>query len=147
MASPRLMRLLRYGLLGLVVVGILLQFVPVERTNPAVTSQVPASPEVLAVLRRACYDCHSNETRWPWYSRVAPISWRVAHHVEEARGDLNFSEWPLFDLEFQELAFHEIEEQIAEEKMPLWDYLLLHPRARLSEKDRQILLEWARGQF
>ena len=75
------------------VVFLLIQFVPVERTNPPVTGEVEAADPVMEALRNACYDCHSNETRWPWYSRVAPLSWRIAEHVRIGRRNLNFSEW------------------------------------------------------
>src|SRR5450759_4293447 len=79
------------GALGLILVGI--QVVPVDRRNPAVESEVPASPEVRTILHRACYDCHSNETVWPWYSRIAPLSWLIAHDVHEGRDNLNLSTW------------------------------------------------------
>jgi len=84
-------------LVAVVLVGI--QWVPVERTNPAVTSEVMVSPEVRDLLVRACFDCHSHQTVWPWYSRVAPVSWWVASHIRKGRADLNFSEWPVFDAE------------------------------------------------
>jgi hypothetical protein len=85
--------------LALLVLLLLIQLWPVERTNPPVSAPLEADPEVVAVLRAACYDCHSNETVWPWYSRVAPLSWQVAHHVEEGREELNFSEWGSYTAE------------------------------------------------
>jgi hypothetical protein len=130
-----------WGVLALVVVA---QVIPVERTNPPVRSEVDAPPDVVALLRRACYDCHSYETQWPWYSHVAPISWILAHHVEEGRRELNFSEWPILDFEAQGHDLKDIEEQIAEGKMPLRSYRLMHPEARLDEAERGRLLEWAR---
>jgi heme-binding protein len=75
------MKIFRWFLLGILLALIVMQFVPVERTNPPVEQEVPAPANVRAMLRRACYDCHSNETRWPWYSHVAPVSWLVAHDV------------------------------------------------------------------
>jgi hypothetical protein len=128
---------------GVAVAFAALQLVPVERTNPPVGVEVDAPPAVMEILRRACYDCHSNETRWPWYSRVAPSSWFVASHVRKGRGDLNFSDWPMYDFEQQEMNLDDIEKQIEKGKMPLRSYLWLHPEARLSEGDRQVLLEWA----
>src|SRR5438874_1058331 len=77
--------------LGTVLVAI--QLVPVERTNPSATKPIEAPAEVTAVLRRSCYDCHSNETRWPWYAYVAPVSWLVADDVKDGRAKLNFSSW------------------------------------------------------
>ena len=79
------------GALAVVLAGI--QLVPVERTNPPVESEVAAPPAARAVLRRACYDCHSHETRGPWYAQVAPISWLVANDVQEGRRELNCSQW------------------------------------------------------
>lgn len=79
--------------LSVLAVLIVIQFIPVDTSNPPVTADIPSSPEGKAVLRRACYDCHSNETRWPWYSRVAPASWLTARDVREGRAELNFSAW------------------------------------------------------
>jgi hypothetical protein len=137
---------LRWVLVGLIGVFVLIQFVPVDRSNPAVRTEIDAPEKIAAILRRSCYDCHSYETRWPWYSRIAPVSWWLVDHVEHGRGDLNFSEWPVFDFEAQELAFEDIEEQIVKGEMPLRSYLILHPGARLDEDDREVLLRWARSQ-
>ena len=116
-----------------------------DRTNPPVESEIVAPPEVAAILERACYTCHSNETTWPWYAYVAPVSWWVAEHVEHGRGDLNFSTWPVLDLEGLEHAFHEIDEQIEKGEMPLPSYLRMHPEARLSDEDRATLRDWAQA--
>ena len=129
--------------LGLVVALGIIQLIPVERTNPPVLADVHAPAEVQAILRGACYDCHSHETRWPWYSRVAPVSWMVTHHVKEGRGDLNFSDWPRLDFEEQEHAFKDIREQITKGKMPLRGYTWMHREARLSEAQRAALVAWA----
>ncbi|BCW97818.1 MAG: hypothetical protein KatS3mg024_0645 [Armatimonadota bacterium] len=129
-------------LVALVVVGFLgIQFVPVERTNPPVTAAFAGPPEVKAVLERSCYDCHSNETRWPWYSRVAPVSWMVSRHVREGREHLNFSQWDPRK-EGGEAA-KEIWEEVDKGRMPLRSYLLAHPSARLSQADRDVLRKWA----
>jgi hypothetical protein len=131
----------------LTVVFVAIQFVPVDRTNPPVVSDVDAPPEVEAILRRSCYDCHSHETRWPWYGYVAPISWFLHDHIEEAREDLDFSDWPTFDFEAQALALQDIREQIRKGEMPLRSYLLLHGEARLSDSDRRLLIDWAESGF
>jgi hypothetical protein len=123
-----------------------LQFVPVDRSNPPVGVEIDAPESIENLLRRACFDCHSNETLWPWYSKVAPVSWWVVSHVDHGRGDLNFSEWPLFDRDAQELAFLEIEEKIREGEMPLASYTILHREARLGEDERKALIDWARSQ-
>ena len=131
----------------LLVLGfILIQFVPVDRSNPPVTGELAAAEEVMEVLRNACYDCHSNETQWPWYSRVAPISWRIAKHVEMGRGNLNFSEWEGMTAEDQVDAKEEIWEEVERGSMPLSDYLRMHPEAVLTEPQREALRRWTAGQ-
>jgi hypothetical protein len=122
-----------------------IQVVPVETTNPPVTGDVPASPAVRAVLRRACYDCHSNETRWPWYGRVAPVSWLLARDVREGRAELNFSTWNQYSTQQQVKKLKESWEEVAEGEMPPWFYLPTHRDARLSADDRALLREWARA--
>ena len=127
--------------LGVTLVGI--QLVPVRRTNPPVTQEVTwDSPATRDLAKRACFDCHTNQTVWPWYSYVAPISWRVADHVRTGRADLNFSEWdqPNEDLD-------EVVEKIEEGEMPLNDYLLVHSEARLTPDEKQALIEGFKRTF
>lgn len=147
MAPPRWKRWLRWSLGILLAIFVALQFVPVERTNPRVVSDLQAPEEIERILRRSCYDCHSYETRWPWYTYVAPVSWWITDHVNHGRGEMNFSEWPVFDFEEIEYEAREIEEQVEADKMPLSSYLILHRSARLSAEEKQALLEWARSQF
>ncbi|UCE85242.1 MAG: heme-binding domain-containing protein [Deltaproteobacteria bacterium] len=120
-----------------------MQLVPIERSNPRVELEVPAPPEVHEILRRSCYDCHSNETRWPWYSRVAPVSWLVAYDVREARHHLNFSTWDRYGEEKRRDHIREVWEEVESDEMPLWIYLPLHPDARLSARDRETIRLWA----
>ena len=122
-----------------------IQLVPVERSNPPVETEVPASPEVRSILRRACYDCHSNETRWPWYSWIAPVSWLVAHDVHEGREELNFSTWNRLSSKKQVDLLDESWEEVEEGEMPPWFYLPPHPDARLSPDDRAALRAWSRS--
>ncbi len=144
-AMGRIKRVAKWAgaLLSFALVAI--QFVPVERTNPPVESEVPASPEARAVLRRACYDCHSNETVWPWYSRIAPVSWLVADDVHEGREELNFSTWNRRSPKAQAKALHECWEEVEEGEMPLWFYVPLHPEARLSPQDMAVLKSWSQS--
>lgn len=118
------------------------QFYPVERTNPPVTGEIEAPPEVMNILRRSCYDCHSNEVVWPWYSRVAPASWLVIHDVDEAREEMNFSEWSTHSQEKRREKTEDIWDEVSEGEMPLWYYLTMHPEAKLSSADKQVLREW-----
>ncbi len=122
----------------LVAVLVVIQFVPFRqaRTNPPVRRGPDwDAPRTEELARRACFDCHSNETRWPWYSALAPMRWRIVEHVEEGRAHLNFSE---FD-EPQPDA-HEAAELTAEGVMPLGDYLRMHPEAQLTEGERSELV-------
>jgi hypothetical protein len=135
-------RALPFVLLGGLVLFVLIQLVPVARDNPPVEEEVPASAEVRAVLRRACYDCHSNETRWPWYARIAPASWLLAHDVAEARDHMNFSTWNVYDDDERRDHLDETWEEVEAGEMPLWFYLPMHPDARLSEADLTLLREW-----
>ncbi|MCQ3980790.1 MAG: cytochrome C [Anaerolineae bacterium] len=115
----------------------MIQFIPVAHTDPPITREIRwDSPQTQELAQRACFDCHSNETIWPWYTYVAPVSWRVANHVYEGRRRLNFSEWD---------RPNENEERIVEDmtsgRMPLWDYLLLHPKAELTPTEQQALID------
>ena len=116
---------------------------PANRTNPSVETVVPAPAEARSVLRRACYDCHSNETVWPWYSRIAPISWLVARDVHEGRKDLNFSTWNRLTTKDQIKGLRESWKQVETGGMPPWIYLQPHPEARLSASDRSVLQAWS----
>lgn len=138
-------RYIRWGLLGLLVIFAGIQLVPVDRSNPPVETEVPAPPEVRAVLRRACYDCHSNETVWPWYSKVAPVSWLVASDTHDGRKELNFSTWNRYTSEQQAKKLKESWEQVAEGEMPLWIYMPTHREAVLSDADKALLRAWATG--
>jgi len=127
---------------AVVVVLAAAQFVPLSRTNPPVETEVPAPDGVREILRRSCYDCHSNETRWPWYAHVAPISWLVVHDVNHARKHMNFSTWNAYSEKKSAKHFEEIWENVEEGEMPLWYYLPLHPEARLSDADKQAIHAW-----
>jgi len=118
------------------------QLVPAERTNPPSKGDVAAPRPVAATLRRACYDCHSNETRWPWYSRVAPLSWVIVRHVTEGRRQINFSEWGAYYPNTRRRKLQWMSRALREEKMPPWSYGLMHPDARLTAADRAALEQW-----
>jgi hypothetical protein len=126
---------------ALVLVGI--QIIPVARTNPPVEEEVPAPSEVRAVLKRACYDCHSNETNWPWYSRVAPFSWLVVHDVNDAREEMNYTAWNRLSPEKQKKRFRQSWELVDEGEMPLWFYVPLHSEAKLSDADKRLIKAWS----
>lgn len=135
-------QMVKKSIVPLFLVLVAIQLVPIDRTNPPVESEVPAPPEVRAILRRSCYDCHSNETVWPWYSRVAPISWLVASDVHEGRGEMNFSTWDRRGKDDQAKLLHECWEQIEQGDMPPAIYLQAHPLARFSDSDRLKMRNW-----
>ncbi|HUK41911.1 MAG TPA: heme-binding domain-containing protein [Candidatus Acidoferrales bacterium] len=121
-----------------------LQFVPVTRVNPTERSEAALPPEVQGLLQRACFDCHSNETRWPWYSYIAPVSFLIAHDVRDGRRELNFSLWNQYNDRRKARKFKEIVEQVEKKKMPQWYYVLVHPEAKLSDAEREIIMNWAK---
>jgi hypothetical protein len=118
-------------------------------TNPptdaarALEAHVRVPPDVAATLDRACGDCHSHRTRWPWYSHVAPASWLVVEHVDHGRRHLNFSDWTAGGGERGKDPLPAICQQVKEGHMPLPSYLWLHPRARLSPAEVEALCRWA----
>jgi hypothetical protein len=122
-----------------------IQFVPAHRTNRLGAGDPDAPRDVQWVLRRACYDCHSTETRWPIWAYVAPMSWRVVADVDRARRRLNFSEWTTYERD-RRVALRALSGPLtATHRMPLWYYVTLHPDARLSEADVALLQAWSRG--
>ena len=117
----------------------LIQVLPFGRShaNPPVRTEPNwDSPQTRELADRACFDCHSNQTRWPWYSSVAPVSWLVQRDVDAGRRKLNFSEWDRPQKEAKEAA-----ETVREGKMPIRTYLLLHPEATLSAAERRALAD------
>jgi hypothetical protein len=134
------------GRLILVLVGVLvvIQVVVPARTNPptdpamTLAAARPDSAAAVAVMNRSCHDCHSNDTTWPWYSRVAPVSWLVAHDVNEGRGELNLSEFGTYPPKKQQ---HKLEacQQVRDGEMPMASYVLIHPDAKLRAGDVELI--------
>ncbi|WP_026953946.1 heme-binding domain-containing protein [Algoriphagus vanfongensis] len=143
------MKILRYLLLGLALVLIIIQFVPnelpaVEMNNPSdllATDQVDG--EVANLLKAACYDCHSNSTKYPWYSHVAPVSWLVAKDTREGREEVNFSNWSDYDMMDQLKILDDVYSEVEEEHMPLPIYITMHSEADLTPEQRQKIMAWA----
>jgi len=127
----------------LIFIGI--QFVPMDVPADIPTkaeNKLEAPDEVMSILKRACFDCHSNHTTFPWYSSIAPVSWFTKHHVEEGREHMNFSTWAEYDDE-KKLKFLDKIPKAIKSKMPLPSYLLIHKEAKLSDADKALLTKWA----
>ena len=143
------MKLLKWIGISVLVLFLGLQAFSPSKTNPPIdpgrtiqaNSQMP--PEVLAILERSCSDCHTSNTRWPWYSYIAPVSWLVADDVKEARRRLQLSEWSTYPPKKAAKKLEDMCEEVKDGEMPLKSYLLLHPEARLSDADKQLLCDWA----
>ncbi len=132
------------GLVVLALVGfVLIQLIPVDRTNPQVVSEPNwDSPQTRALMERACFDCHSNETKWPAYAYVAPGSWLVAHDVNEGRDEFNLSDWANNPAEGEDMI-----ESIQKGQMPMPIYLPLHPEARLTATEKEQLMAGIEATF
>ena len=138
-------------LAGLLLIGILviLQFFRPEK-NQADTGQeydllqVSSVPDSLAsILVLSCYDCHSNHTEYPWYSRISPVSWYLDKHIREGKEDLNLSEYGLLDRAEQIGVLSDMYDALEAGSMPLPSYMLIHREARLSQDETDALMDWA----
>lgn len=103
----------------------------------------PASDEVKAIVKKACFDCHSNNTNYPWYAKVQPLAWWIDHHIEEGKGELNFSEFAGYKPKKARHKLEEVAEQVDIHEMPLNSYTWIHAEARLTDAERKLLAEWA----
>ena len=132
------------------IVILLAQFFRPDRTNPPVEpastlqAHVPVPQDVDALLRAACFDCHSYETQWPWYAAVAPMSWLVVKDVNEGRRHLNFSIWGEYPGGRADHKLEEVVEMVESGEMPLKIYVPLHPEADLDDAERATIVEWAK---
>ncbi len=141
--EEQMLKTIRISAATFVVVFVLAQAIRINTVNPRVDGDIAAPPAVAKLLRGACYDCHSNETVWPWYSQVAPISWLLSSDVDEGRRELNFSAWSTYDPKRQAKKLRETAKEIDENDMPPWYYVLAHADAKLSDAERATLRAWA----
>lgn len=124
-----------------------IQFIRPQIDHPSVTADIDAPPAVKAVLRKACYDCHSNETQLAWFDKITPANWLVASHIREGRQLLNFSQWDSIPKDQQKAKLFECLNQMAFDRMPIPQYTMLHPEAKLSPADITVLQDYLSGQF
>lgn len=142
------LRVLKWLAVAAVCALVGLQFVRPARTNPVfdqtqtIHARLQVTPQVAAILDRSCQDCHSNTTRWPWYSNVAPVSWFVIDHVNHGRSHLNLSEWGMLDNRQAGKKLEEICEEVEDGAMPLQSYTNIHWSAKLSPEDIKTLCDW-----
>lgn len=147
-------KLLKWVTMAILILLAGLQFVRPAKTNPpidetkTVEAYVQMPGEVSSIVDRACRDCHSHKTQWPWYSNTAPVSWFVIDHVNHGRKHLNFSDWNHTDRHGPPLGtaqqLGKICKEVSSGEMPLGSYLFLHPEARISTRDAQVICEWSR---
>lgn len=135
-------------LIIIIVAFILIQFFQIDKSNPVATPQmdflkIKNTPEKTATLiRNACYDCHSNESKYPWYSNVQPFGWFLENHIQEGRKELNFSTFATYEKKRQVKKLKEAAELIEKGKMPLDSYVIAHPEANLSAADKKELIDY-----
>jgi hypothetical protein len=148
----RSFKILRWLVILLAAAFVIIQFVRPARTNPpvdpakSIEANLQVSPQVAAIFDRSCNDCHSNKTRWPWYSNVAPVSWFVIGHVNDGRSAMNLSEWGAYDKDKQSHRLRDMCEQVQDGDMPLSTYTPLHPGSTLSAADKKTVCDWANSE-
>jgi len=138
-------------LLALLIVFVIIQFIrPAHNTAEAIgpndiTKVYPVPDSVHAILAKACLDCHSNNTRYPWYNDMAPVSWFLNSHVIDAKKELNFSEFATFTKARQAKKLAKVASSVDEGWMPLDSYLWIHKDAKLTDREKQLVSTWAKG--
>lgn len=141
-------KIIKRTFLVLLAILVVIQFFGIDKANPPINkaeefmARTNPPADVAKIIKDACYDCHSHETKYPWYASVAPVSWWMGHHIEEARGHLNFSIWAAYDAEKKAHKAEECAEEVEKGLMPLKPYAKMHAEARLSDKQRERLITW-----
>ena len=119
----------------------------IRHEDLSIRDDAAAPPKIAAILKRSCYDCHSNETRWPWYGYVAPLSWWMERDVELGRKQLNFSEWGSYYQSTKIRKLQWIDRTLGQGNMPPWSYRMLHPQAALNQTDLVSLQQWIKSEL
>lgn len=134
--------------IALLIVLIVIQFFQIDKTNPPINESKDflkinnTSPEVASVIKASCYDCHSNETKYPWYSNIQPAAWFLKSHIDEGREELNFSTYADYSSKKKDHKLEEVIELIEKNEMPLASYTIIHKEASLSEENKIKLIEY-----
>ncbi|MCU1267975.1 MAG: cytochrome [Acidobacteria bacterium] len=144
----RVLKILKWLVLGVAILFVVVQFKRPARTNPPVDeaqtifAQTQMTPQVAAIVERSCRDCHSNKTVWPWYTNVSPLSWFITGHVDEGRRNLNLSEWGGYDKDRQSRKLQQMCDEVTDGAMPLSTYTPLHPGSKPSAVEVKTLCAW-----
>lgn len=145
-------KVLKYALMVIAVGLVVIQFInrPEKINEPVsendIIENLNVNPEMAGMLKAACYDCHSNQPKYPWYASVAPISWEIAEHIEEGRDELNFSEWATFTARRRDHKLEEIIELVESGEMPMPNYVRMHSEAKLYSDQVEMLKNWVNAE-
>src|SRR6185436_5204343 len=137
---------------GIILILLVIQFIRIDKTNPPLKEEkdlisgLNPPPGITHILKTSCYDCHSNETAYPWYTNVAPVSWWIKNHINNGREELNFSEWINYTSRKKDHKLEECVEMVEGNEMPLYSYTLLHRNAILNGDQRHALAVWFESQ-
>ena len=143
------MRIVKKILLGLLVVFIIIQFIQPARNKSDkvlttdLTKTIDVPENVQSILQSACYDCHSNTTNYPWYSRIQPFGWMLANHIKKGKAELNFNEFGSYPKRRQISKMNGIANSVKDGSMPLSSYTMMHKKARLTTDQKALLMDWA----
>lgn len=139
---------IKIGLLALLIVAIAIQFIQSapnkneQVLETDITKIIVVPKDVQAILKTSCYDCHSNNTQYPWYSKIQPGGWWMASHIKDGKSELNFNEFGSYSKRRQQSKLKSIASTLEDGTMPLSSYLLIHKNAKLDKKDKTLLLSW-----
>ena len=143
------MTLTKKILIGIFLIFVAIQFIRPQKNLSQETSpddifaHYPAPDSIISLIKTACYNCHSNNSVYPWYAEIQPLAWWLNHHIAEGKGELNFSDFAAFNQRFKSHKLDEVMDEVKDGKMPLKSYLLTHPEARLTHEQRVAIVKWA----
>lgn len=143
--------MLKRILIGLLIVLIIAQFFQPAKNNGKaqtatdITHVVPVPDTVMAMLKTACYDCHSDSTRYPWYNHITPVNWWLKNHIDDGKRGINFSHYVEGSYKRKIKRLDETAEQVEKHEMPISSYLWIHTDARLNDAQRKLIIDWAKA--
>jgi hypothetical protein len=144
-------RVFKIILIALLIIFVIIQFfrpqknISTDLSTNDITSGLIIPHDVQKILKHSCYDCHSNNTRYPWYFNIQPVAWWLDDHIKEGKRELNFSEFKNYKINRQYKKLEEMIEEVETEEMPLYNYTLIHRSADLSEKQKTLIINWSKS--